>query len=174
MPITPDTKSWTWVLDRECPECGFDAASTSEREVAGILRSNAAAWPGVLKRADVTVRPDSDTWSALEYGAHVRDVFVVFAGRLALMVDSDDPLYANWDQDEAAISGRYSELDPGVVSAEIVAAGTIIADAFDRLPEAAWDRPGRRSDGASFTVATFARYLAHDPLHHLWDVQRSV
>ncbi len=33
-----------------------------------------------------------------------------------------------------------------------------------------WERPGRRSDGASFTVETFARYMIHDPVHHLWDV----
>jgi hypothetical protein len=33
-----------------------------------------------------------------------------------------------------------------------------------------WARPGRRSDGASFTVETFARYFAHDWVHHLHDV----
>ena len=25
MSITPDTKDWTWVLERPCPECGFEA-----------------------------------------------------------------------------------------------------------------------------------------------------
>jgi hypothetical protein len=25
--ITPDTKDWTWVLERACPECGFDPAA---------------------------------------------------------------------------------------------------------------------------------------------------
>jgi hypothetical protein len=24
MTIVPDTKDWTWVLRRPCPECGFD------------------------------------------------------------------------------------------------------------------------------------------------------
>ena len=33
-----------------------------------------------------------------------------------------------------------------------------------------WQRTGRRSDGASFTVETFARYFIHDPVHHLYDV----
>jgi len=33
-----------------------------------------------------------------------------------------------------------------------------------------WARSGRRSDGASFTVETFARYFVHDPVHHLYDV----
>ena len=33
-----------------------------------------------------------------------------------------------------------------------------------------WHRTGARSDGARFTVATFARYFVHDPIHHLYDV----
>ena len=35
-----------------------------------------------------------------------------------------------------------------------------------------WQRPGGRSDGARFTVGTLARYLLHDPVHHVWDVER--
>ena len=34
-------------------------------------------------------------------------------------------------------------------------------------------RTGRRSDGAHFTVETFARYFIHDPVHHLYDVTRA-
>jgi hypothetical protein len=33
-----------------------------------------------------------------------------------------------------------------------------------------WQRTGRRSDGACFTVESFARYLVHDAVHHLYDV----
>jgi hypothetical protein len=33
-----------------------------------------------------------------------------------------------------------------------------------------WRRTGNRGDGARFTVETFARYLMHDPVHHLYDV----
>lgn len=38
--------------------------------------------------------------------------------------------------------------------------------------EPQWDRTGHRSDGSSFTVDSFARYLLHDPIHHLDDVRR--
>ena len=171
MPIIPDTKNWTWVLERPCAECGFDAASCNEREVAGIVRSNAAAWPAVLERLDVAVRPDDSTWSGLEYAAHVRDVFRLYRTRLILMLDENDPVYADWDQDETAVVERYSEQDPATVAAELLEAGSALADAFDAVPEDSWDRPSRRSDGASFTVASFAVYLAHDPTPHLWDVR---
>jgi hypothetical protein len=35
-----------------------------------------------------------------------------------------------------------------------------------------WERDGFRSDGTHFTVSSFARYLLHDPVHHLDDVAR--
>jgi hypothetical protein len=172
MAIEPDTKNWTWVLEKACPECGFDSSTTDEHEVASLLRANVAEWPAVLERADVRTRPDDRTWSPLEYAAHVRDVFTLYASRLDLMLTLDDPIYPNWDQDATAITERYDEQDPSVVAAELVEAGTTLADAFDAVPEEAWSRPGRRSDGAGFTVATFARYLLHDAVHHLWDVRR--
>ena len=171
MPIIPDSKNWTWVLERPCAECGFDAATITEHEVAGIVRANAAAWPAVLERADVAVRPDESTWSGLEYAAHVRDVFRLYRTRLLLMLVKDDPMYPNWDQDETAVVERYNEQDPATIATEIVEAGSALADAFDAVPGDAWHRPGRRSDGARFTVASFAVYLAHDPTHHLWDVR---
>jgi hypothetical protein len=172
MAITPDTKDWTWVLDRPCPECGFDASELSERDVPALLRDNTAKWPAVLERTDVRIRPDAQTWSPLEYAAHVRDVFRLFLVRLELMLTQDNPSYPNWDQDETAIRDRYNEQDPAVVAVELVSAGRALADAFDAVPDSDWGRPGRRGDGAQFTVATFARYLIHDPTHHLWDVRR--
>ncbi|MFM9919352.1 DinB family protein [Lacisediminihabitans sp. H27-G8] len=167
----PDTKNWTWVLDRPCPECGFDATTITARDVAGLVRANAAAWPAVLQRADVAQRPDDSTWSPLEYAAHVRDVYRIFRVRLGLMLDEEDPVYPNWDQDETALAERYNAQEPAAVAREIVAAGSALAEAFDAIPDAAWSRPGRRSDGATFTIASFAVYLAHDPTHHLWDVR---
>lgn len=47
VPITPDTKNWTWVLDEVGPGCGFDAdADAVEFPAMGALvRANAAEWP---------------------------------------------------------------------------------------------------------------------------------
>jgi hypothetical protein len=39
------------------------------------------------------------------------------------------------------------------------------------VPDGAWDRTGTRSDGARFTVASLGRYLLHDPVHHVGDVE---
>ena len=172
MAIVPDGKNWTWVLERECPECGFDSSATDARAVAGLLRANAAAWPAVLESDDVTERPDDATWSALEYGAHVRDVFRISQRRFALMLEQHDPEFENWDQDVTAVEERYNEQDPAVVAEEVVAEGEALAVLLEGVPDDAWERRGLRSDGSAFTVDTLARYIIHDPVHHLHDVQR--
>jgi hypothetical protein len=106
----------------------------------------------------------------LEYGGHCRDVYLVFAGRLALMLEQDDPEFANWDQDATALDKRYWEGDPAVVADELGAAAESAARAFDAVTADEWLRTGRRSNGSVFTVESLGRYLSHDLVHHLHDV----
>lgn len=165
----PDAKDWTWVLSAPCPDCGY-RADTPLAEIPGLVRDHVRRWTAVLARPDVAVRPGPTTWSALEYGCHLRDVYRIFGDRLALMLASDDPLFANWDQDATALEQRYWAADPATTAAELVAAGSAIADAFAAVADDAWERTGRRSNGSSFTVRTLAWYFLHDDVHHLWDV----
>ena len=170
MTIEPDTKDWTWVLRAPCSECGLEAASIQPKDVAGIIRDNATAWEQVLRRDGVRRRPRPDVWSPLEYACHVRDVLRLYDERLQLMLVEEDPLYANWDQDETAVEQRYDEQEPAVVSSELSRAAQQVADRFDTLRPQDWTRTGRRSDGASFTIESFSRYFLHDLIHHLHDV----
>lgn len=170
-PIEPDTKDWTWVLERTCPECGFDVRDLPRQEVGAIIRANAAEWQKLLQHPQVRERPSENQWSALEYACHVRDVFRLYDERLQMMLTEDDPTYPNWDQDETAVAQRYGEQDPGAVARELAQAGEQLADRFDDVGSDQWERTGRRSDGASFTIESFARYLIHDPVHHLHDVR---
>ncbi len=171
--IVPDDKDWTWVLDAPCPDCAFDASAFEVTEVGAMIRSNAADFAAVLAAPadELRRRPDPATWSPLEYGAHVRDVYRLFLERLRMMLGTDDPLFTNWDQDETALVERYGQQDPVVVAAALTVAAEALAAAFDDVDGEQWQRPGRRSDGALFTVDTFARYLIHDPIHHLHDVR---
>ncbi len=171
MTITPDDKDWTWVLEQPCAECGFDAASVDAHFVADMLRDATDRWVEVLTtRSDVRDRPRPDFWSPLEYGCHVRDVFRVYDGRLRRMLDEDGPHYENWDQDATALESDYPSSDPMAVAAELATEGAVLADLFDSVTGDAWQRTGFRSDGAAFTIDTFARYFIHDIVHHLVDV----
>jgi hypothetical protein len=168
--VPGDDKDWTWVLEQVCPECGFDAGGCDVAKIPDLVRENAASWQNVLVRPTVRERPRPGVWSPLEYGCHVRDVFVLFEQRLTLMLTEDDPQFANWDQDVTAVAERYGEQDPLAVARELAVAADAIARAFAAVDGDQWDRPGRRSDGARFTVRTFGQYFVHDPVHHLWDV----
>ena len=168
--VAPDDKNWTWVLERRCDDCGFDAASFDPLRTAEALRDQVNRWQFVLAANDVRERPRPGVWSPLEYGCHVRDVFRKFDDRLALMLGTNDPTFENWDQDATAIEDRYDLQDPVTVAGELDAAGTTLASRFDTVSGAQWERRGFRSDGSVFTVASIARYLMHDPVHHLWDV----
>jgi hypothetical protein len=172
--ITPDTKDWTWVLERPCPECAFDARAFDRELVGAMILTNAAAWHRVLRGRAVELRPADEVWSPLEYACHVRDVFRIYDERLRLMLTEDDPTYPNWDQDATAVADNYFGQDPAVVADELVAAAATIAERFDGVAGEQWNRPGTRGDGAHFTIETFARYLIHDPVHHLFDVSRAV
>jgi hypothetical protein len=175
MTIIPDTKDWTWVLERPCPECGFNTQRLAVTAIPDMIMANAAAWQRALE-GDARTRPEPGKWSPLEYGCHVRDVFRLYDQRLELMLSQDDPLYPNWDQDETAVADRYAEQDPAEVAAALRRAALAIAGRFESVTGGQWERTGRRSDGARFTVETFARYFIHDPVHHLYDVtgQRAV
>ena len=72
----PDTKGWTWVLGRPCPECGFDASTGTAMAVPRLIRDNFGAWKQPF--ADGGIRP----------------------GR-----PDADPLFSNWDQDAPEPAG---------------------------------------------------------------------
>lgn len=164
-------KDWSWVLERPCPECGLDTRMIVREEIPGVLRANAEAWQRALAAvADPSARPRPDTWSPVEYACHVRDLLVLCDSRLDLMLTHDDAVFANWDQDEAVVTGRYGEQPPGRISAEIAAAAATAAGRLDRIAPGQWQRTGRRGDGVNYTVETFARNLVHEAVHHLYDV----
>ena len=168
--IIPDDKNWTWVLEAKCSDCGFDARAFDAKEAGTAIRDQVTRWVAVLQREDVRIRPHSSVWSPLEYSCHVRDVFRKFDERLALMIETDDPSFENWDQDATAVADRYGLQNPRNVSEELSAAGHALANRFDTVADSQWQRRGFRSDGSVFTIESIAKYLMHDPIHHLWDV----
>ena len=86
------------------------------------------------------------------------------------MLETVDPAFENWDQDATAIEDRYEMQNPESVAQELNEAGLSLATHFESVNQDQWMRRGFRSDGSVFTVGSIAKYLMHDPVHHLWDV----
>ena len=160
--IAPDTKDWTWVLDRPCGGCGFDAAARAVADLPGLLHDTAMTWSEVLARPDAAERPAPAVWSPLEYGAHVRDVHVLFAQRLRLMLEEDTPTFANWDQDATAVEDDYGSQDPTAVAVELIEAAGTVAGIYatgraGRLDVVVRGGDGRPASADSATGAAAAR-----------------
>ena len=168
--MLPDTKNWTWVLQKQCAECGFDASAVTAEAVGPRLRQAVADLVAALDVPDVAIRPSPEVWSPLEYACHVRDTCRIFLGRLRRMLAEDDPAFENWDQDQTAVAKRYGEQDPLDVTAELDAAARELAAAYAGVAGDQWNRTGLRSDGSRFTVLSLGQYLVHDPVHHVYDV----
>ncbi|MFF2556764.1 DinB family protein [Nocardia sp. NPDC058058] len=192
MPIVPDAKDWTWVLERTCDECGYDPSVVAFETIPGRVRSSAAALTAALDDPNAAVRPDDSTWSALEYAAHVRDVCRIFEHRLditrtgsarpgpviggydaSVVIDeSGIPMFANWDQDETALAEDYAAQRSAQVAADLRAAAEKTARAYESVPGEELDRPAKRSNGSLFTVRTLGSYFLHDLVHHVHDVEK--
>jgi hypothetical protein len=168
--IEPESRDWTFVITQGCPECGFVPQAVGE--TGDRLRAAVPRWRRVLSGVDASRRPQPTVWSPLEYACHVRDTCRLFRQRLELMLAEDDPTFANWDQDATAVAEDYFHQDPATVAADLAAEAEATAAAFDAVRDDQWQRPGRRSNGSRFTVATFAVYFLHDIEHHVHDVTR--
>lgn len=172
-PLTPpvDDKDWTWVLERPCLDCGFDAAAIEVEDLPALVLDAAAVWPSLLGAPNSIERPSPAVWSVLEYACHVRDVMNKMTERNQLILQHDAPTFPNWDQDATAVEERYWEQDPSVVTEELKEAAARSAAAWSGIADEDWDRVGYRSNGSTFTLRTLGKYYLHDLVHHVHDVQ---
>jgi hypothetical protein len=168
--VPPDTQDWTFVITEGCPQCGFEPQRPEQ--TAERLRATIPTWRRTLASRTASERPAPTVWSPVEYGCHVRDTCRIFCKRLELMLAEDDPEFANWDQDATAVEDDYFHQDPTRVAVALAEQAEAIAAAFDAVQTEQWSRPGRRSNGSTFTVGTFAVYFLHDIEHHVHDVSR--
>ena len=131
------------MLERPCPECGFDPAAQGLGDLPRLVHDTAMTWSEVLARGDVAERPAPDVWSPLEYGCHVRDVHVLFAQRLRAMLDEDEPTFANWDQDATALESDYAGQDATTVAVELIEAAGTVAGIYATVTDATQGPAGR-------------------------------
>jgi hypothetical protein len=171
-----NNRDWTFVLREACPECGVDVQTIQREELSTYLHDSIDTWTELLTGADadprlLMTRPNSTTWSAVEYACHVADVIDLFQQRIFIMISEDNPTFESWDPDVAAAA--YGSRNPEQAASLLHGASNRLGDVFDSLAMPLWDCTGMRADGAPFTVLSLSRYFMHDNLHHLADVVRN-
>jgi len=107
----------------QCGACGFDGSEYEPERLLDAIRDLGPQWIRLLLEAgdELRLRPAPETWSALEYAAHSRDVTAlhVFGVEQALTVDEPRlPEIAGEELVQSA-SASYAAQDPGVVGMEL-------------------------------------------------------
>ncbi len=165
------------VAEATCAGCGLAAADGPASALAGRLRDEAHRWGVALTDADddpVRRRPAPGTWSALEYGVHVRDLLLVFTERTARTLVETDPELGWWDHEAAIDDGWANESEVAAVVDDLAENARRYAEALDQVPADAWDRGATRRDGERFTIELMARFALHEVVHHRLDAERSL
>lgn len=165
----------------DCEECGFTYGDVAAADAPAAIRAFGRRFKAPLTRflrgedGDDLVRrrPAPDTWSALEYAAHVRDVFANYDRWVVQTLAEDRPLYDGADPDTLATEGRYNELDPVTVADELAANAEKLAATIEAVPDDGWDRVGIRRDEERSVLLT-ARRAVHEGNHHLLDIGRGM
>lgn len=162
------------VLTEPCPYCGVDVAAVAPGDLPDALREEAGRWESLLVAADDTAvrrRPEDGTWSALEYGGHVRDVLSVMTERVARTLVEDDPEYGWWDHEASAVDEHYNDQDPVAVAGDLAANAAWMAGTLALVEGDEWDRRGTRRGAERFTVAGLGRFTLHELAHHRFDAE---
>jgi hypothetical protein len=111
---------------------------------------------------ELDVAPAPGKWTAREIVHHLADSEMTSAIRLRLLVASDRPQIAGYDQDEFArrLAYRHRPIQ-GALDA-LDAARRTTAEILDRLTPAEWQREGTHSEIGRYTIHRWLEiYAAH-------------
>ena len=130
----------------ECNICGFVYDLESITDVAPKIVATAAQLSAIVaaEYPIATHRPDAETWSILEYGCHVRDVFLVQRERVLLALRVDEPHVVAMGRDERVKDDGYNGQRPADIARQIGDAALMFTGVLDRLNEESWQRWIRR------------------------------
>ena len=81
-------------MTETCAQCGFDAHDYTHQDLLGTLRALAPMWRTMTEGmpADVlSAKSSPETWSAIEYAAHSRDVTEAMGRLLHFALSTDAP-----------------------------------------------------------------------------------
>ena len=116
-----------------------------------------------------TIRDGAAGWSVLEIICHLRDYQAIFAGRIARMLDEDNPSFVAYD--EAArlamvIENDYANQDLRRVFADYCATRRQLVERLSSLSEAQWAREGSFAADDQVDIWMVAAHtLLHDGIH---------
>src|SRR6516164_5733284 len=170
-------EGWQWARaqSEQCPQCGENAAAMDRALLGPALLRSAEEWRRFLVDAEdgyLRKIPAPGIFSPIQYGAHVRDIQGVYADRILLMLQEENPVFPQFNPDEASWNA-FNEIEAVVLADQIRRQAQRLAEILAGLAPDDWSRTMIRDGGSdgvySFTVAGLASYAVHESRHHLRD-----
>jgi hypothetical protein len=159
-----------------CEACGFDGAIYTDSALLEALRSLQKRWRQQLVAAtgELRSRPDPDTWSAIEYAAHSRDITALHVYGVEQALTQDEPIFPPIRDDLAeAAAVAYADANPDEVLQALGVAAERLARLADDAGVDAWSR-GLTIGETRSDVRRLLEHALHDSQHHLDDVERGL
>jgi S-DNA-T family DNA segregation ATPase FtsK/SpoIIIE len=162
-----------------CPECGLDYDSIAPSDAVVAIRSFPRRFREEFDKVEkddvLQRRPDAKTWSAIEYTAHVADLFDAFT-ELFRRWRADDGAKVDdifFDPDKRAEERHYSDRKKDEVLAALDASAKALADAIEKVGSSDWTRTATFPWGER-DMLTMVRNAVHEGAHHLRDVRKGL
>ena len=159
-----------------CSECRYDFGEDAVR-----LSERCAAFGTELSRVlqetelDVLLRrPAPQTWSPLEYAAHVSEAIPWYVARIHKVLREAVAQLEALDWDLAAIDGNYRQRSVGTVTRDLQNACAALAEVARSVTGEDLARAGTGSDGTPRTVRALLARAGHELAHHELDIRRGV
>ena len=141
------------------------------------IRDLGPQWIQLLLDAgdELRLRPAPETWSALEYAAHSRDVTALHAFGVEQALTIDEPGFPEIAGEELiqSASVSYASQDPGAVGMELQSQAKKLADLAQDSGPSSWSRGITIGDLRS-DVRRLLEHALHDSRHHLVDVENGL
>ncbi len=159
-----------------CDDCGFTYDEAGAEAAGAAILDEVAAVTALVEAnaSEVTERRTPETWTALEYACHLRDVLLVQRERVLEARRVDRPQPPPMGRDERVDLDGYADQDPVAVARQLADAAALFANVLTRVgDDDAWGRtlvynyptPSERN------LRWVAVHTLHEARHHAGDVR---
>jgi hypothetical protein len=123
-------------------DCGFCWELVTVDQIGPRVRAATTSIAGAIRNQSTRslVRPSLERWSALEYAAHVRDVYLTIRDRLVIGLVEENPGFKPMHRDERVSLGLYAADAVEDVSVELEATANMLLRLFGAIEPQHLDR----------------------------------
>jgi hypothetical protein len=160
----------------QCFECRYDFEEDPDH-LSGRCAAFSTKMSRELQASESDVlrrRPVPQTWSPLEYAAHVGEVIPWYVARIHRVLWQTVPQLEAFDWDLAAAEGNYGQRSIETVTTDLQRACGVLAEIARSIPEEDLERAGTGSDGTPRTLRVLLARAGHELAHHELDIRRGI